>query len=40
MQLYRTSTHDAIVTLNETNWLRVPVGRLHTDRYVTVHPRH
>ena len=31
-------THDAIVTLNETNWLRVPVGKLHTDRYVPLHP--
>ncbi len=31
-------THDAIVTLNQTNWLRVPVGKLHTDRYVPLHP--
>jgi integrase len=31
-------THDAIVKLNETNWLRVPVGKLHTDRYVPLHP--
>jgi site-specific recombinase XerD len=31
-------SHDAIVTLNETNWLRVPVGKLHTDRYVPLHP--
>ena len=31
-------THDAIVTMNETNWLRVPVGKLHTDRYVPLHP--
>jgi integrase len=31
-------TDDAIVTLNETNWLRVPVGKLHTDRYVPLHP--
>jgi site-specific recombinase XerD len=31
-------THDAIVTLNDTNWLRVPVGKLHTDRYVPLHP--
>ena len=27
-------TDDAIVTMNETKWLRVPVGKLHTDRYV------
>ena len=31
-------TDDAIVTMNETNWLRVPVGKLHTDRYVPLHP--
>ena len=31
-------THDAIVKMNETNWLRVPVGKLHTDRYVPLHP--
>ena len=29
---------DAIITLGETNWLRVPVGKLHTDRYVPLHP--
>jgi len=31
-------TDDAIVKMNETNWLRVPVGKLHTDRYVPLHP--
>ena len=31
-------THDAIVKMNNTNWLRVPVGKLHTDRYVPLHP--
>jgi site-specific recombinase XerD len=31
-------THDAIVKMNETHWLRVPVGKLHTDRYVPLHP--
>jgi integrase len=31
-------THDAIVKMNDTNWLRVPVGKLHTDRYVPLHP--
>ena len=25
-------TDDVIVKMNETNWLRVPVGTLHTDR--------
>ena len=33
-----SSPHDAIVKMNETNWLRVPVGKLHTDRYVPLHP--
>ena len=31
-------THDAIVKMNETNWLRLPVGKVHTDRYVPLHP--
>jgi integrase len=31
-------TDDAIVTMNETKWLRVPVGKLHTDRYVPLLP--
>ena len=26
------------VNVNETHWLRVPVGKLHTDRYVPLHP--
>lgn len=25
---------DAMVTVGDTNWLRVPVGKLHNDRYV------
>jgi hypothetical protein len=29
---------DAVVTLNMTPWLRVPVGKLHNDRYVPLHP--
>ena len=29
---------DAVVTLNQTPWLRVPVGKLHNDRYVPLHP--
>jgi len=29
---------DAVVTLNTTPWLRVPVGKLHNDRYVPLHP--
>jgi integrase len=29
---------DAVVELNATPWLRVPVGKLHNDRYVPLHP--
>ena len=29
---------DAVVELNGTPWLRVPVGKLHNDRYVPLHP--
>jgi integrase len=29
---------DAIVELGDTHWLRVPVGKLHTDRYIPLHP--
>ena len=29
---------DAIVELNGTPWLRVPVGKLHNDRYIPLHP--
>jgi integrase len=29
---------DAITTIGDTNWLRVPVGKLHTDRYIPLHP--
>jgi integrase len=29
---------DAVVTIGETQWLRVPVGKLHTDRYIPLHP--
>jgi integrase len=29
---------DAVVTMNGTPWLRVPVGKLHNDRYVPLHP--
>jgi integrase len=31
-------TDDAIIKMNDTHWLRVPVGKLHTDRYVPLHP--
>jgi integrase len=29
---------DAMVTVGDTHWLRVPVGKLHNDRYVPLHP--
>jgi integrase len=29
---------DAVVTIGDTRWLRVPVGKLHTDRYIPLHP--
>ena len=29
---------DAVVVMNATPWLRVPVGKLHNDRYVPLHP--
>ena len=29
---------DAFVVLNGTPWLRIPVGKLHNDRYVPLHP--
>jgi len=30
--------HDAVLTMNDQPWLRIPVGKLHTDRYVPLHP--
>lgn len=30
--------HDAMVLRNGTHWLRVPVGKLHNDRYVPLPP--
>jgi hypothetical protein len=32
-------TVDAVVTIGDGQWLRTPVGKLHTDRYVPLHPR-
>jgi integrase len=29
---------DGVVTIGETQWLQVPVGKLHTDRYIPFHP--
>ena len=33
-----TLERDAVVELNGTPWIRVPVGKLHNDRYVPMHP--
>lgn len=31
-------TVDAVVTIGATHWLRIPVGKLHNDRYIPLHP--
>jgi integrase len=30
---------DAVVLIGATHWLRVPVGKLHTDRFIPLHPQ-
>jgi len=32
-------TGDAVAKINGRHWLRVPVGKLHNDRYVPLHPQ-
>jgi len=32
-------TSDAIITMRDGHWLRVPVGKLHNDRYIPLHPQ-
>lgn len=32
-------TIDAVVHIGSAYWLRVPVGKMHTDRYVPLHPQ-
>ena len=32
-------TRDAITDIGKARWLRTPVGKLHTDRYIPLHPR-
>ena len=32
-------TIDAVVQIGSSYWLRVPVGKLHNDRYVPLHPQ-
>jgi site-specific recombinase XerD len=29
---------DAMVCIGDTHWLRIPIGKLHNDRYVPLHP--
>jgi site-specific recombinase XerD len=30
--------HDAVTVIGDGHWLRIPVGKLHNDRYVPLHP--
>lgn len=32
-------TNDAVVQIGAAYWLHVPVGKLHTDRYIPLHPQ-
>jgi site-specific recombinase XerD len=32
-------TIDAVVQIGSAFWLRVPVGKMHTDRYIPLHPQ-
>jgi site-specific recombinase XerD len=32
-------TIDAVVQIGSAYWLRIPIGKLHTDRYVPLHPQ-
>jgi site-specific recombinase XerD len=32
-------TRDGVVNVNDGWWLRVPIGKLHNDRYVPLHPQ-
>lgn len=32
-------TIDAVVQIGSAYWLRVPVGKMHTDRYIPLHPQ-
>jgi hypothetical protein len=36
---YTALTADAVVFIGDTHWLHVPVGKLHEDRYLPLHPR-
>ena len=30
---------DAVVLIGEIHWLRIPVGKLHNNRYIPLHPQ-
>lgn len=30
---------DAVTLIGDTHWLRIPVGKLHNDRYIPLHPQ-
>jgi len=32
-------TVDAVVQIGSAYWLRIPVGKLHNDRYIPLHPQ-
>ena len=32
-------TVDAVVQIGSAFWLRIPVGKLHNDRYIPLHPQ-
>lgn len=32
-------TIDAVVQIGSAYWLRIPVGKMHTDRYIPLHPQ-
>jgi len=34
-----TLTVDAVVQIGSAYWLRIPVGKLHNDRYIPLHPQ-
>ena len=36
---YLALTTDAVVQIGSGFWLHVPVGKLHTDRYIPLHPQ-
>ncbi len=36
---YLALTVDAVVQIGAAYWLHVPVGKLHTDRYIPLHPQ-